>query len=323
MPYAAMSALSFPEFSPAIVEIGGFPLRWYALAYIVGLVLAWRYAVTLIKRPRLFGGMSPATSEDIDDLLFYATIGVILGGRIGYILFSQLPFEPGRVADDPMMLLRVWEGGMSFHGGLIGVALALFWVARRRGVKLLAIGDIAGVVTPIGLFFGRLANFINAELYGRHTDGPMGMVFPEAHVGGAPGAYDWAEKTWVYCRDVLASGQVGLYGCGPDSAEAARHPSQLYEAGLEGLIPFIILSIGAWKFGLLKRPGLAAGLFLLLYGVGRSTAENFREPDAQVGFLDFIPGEWLTMGMLLSLPMWIGGAWLVWRAVRSRGPHAA
>ncbi len=321
MPYAAMGALSFPEFSPAIVEIGGFPLRWYALAYIVGLVLAWRYAVALIKRPRLFGGMSPATSEDIDDLLFYATLGVILGGRIGYILFYQLPFEPDRVADDPMMLLRVWEGGMSFHGGLIGVALALFWVAKRRGVKLLAIGDIAGVVTPIGLFFGRLANFINGELYGRHTDGPMGMVFPEAHVGGAPGAYDWVNKTWVYCRDAIAEGLGRDYRCvGP---EMPRHPSQLYEATLEGLIPFLILSLCAWKFGLLKRPGLAAGLFLLLYGVGRSIAENFREPDAQVGFLEFIPGEWLTMGMLLSLPMWIGGAWLVWQAVRQRSAHAA
>ncbi|MCI4644586.1 MAG: prolipoprotein diacylglyceryl transferase [Hyphomonadaceae bacterium] len=310
MPYAAMGALSFPEFSPAIVEIGGFPLRWYALAYIVGLVLAWRYAVSLVKRPRLFGGMSPATSEDIDDLLFYATLGVILGGRLGYILFYQLPFEPERVAADPMMLLRVWEGGMSFHGGLIGVALALFWVARKRGVKLLAIGDIAGVVTPIGLFFGRLANFINAELYGRHTDGAMGMVFPEARVGGAPGAYDWTEKTWIYCRDVLEAGQRGLYGC--TTAEMPRHPSQLYEAALEGLIPFLILSIGAWWFGFLKRPGLAAGLFLILYGLGRSIAEQFREPDAHIGLLPF----GITMGFLLSLPMWIGGAWLVWQSLR-------
>lgn len=312
MPYAAMGALSFPEFSPALIEIGSFPLRWYALAYIFGLVLAWRLATMLIKRPALFGGQSPATAEDIDDLLFFATLGVILGGRIGYILFYQVPFQADQIARDPWMLLRVWEGGMSFHGGLIGVAVALFWVARQRGISLLAIGDIAGVVTPIGLFFGRLANFINAELYGRHTDGPFGMIFPEARVGGAPGAYNWETNEWVYCRDVIASGNAGRFGC--DEVETPRHPSQIYEALLEGLIPFIVLMVLTWRFGLLKRPGLAAGLFLLFYGVGRSIAENFRQPDAGINFL--FGGEWLTMGMLLSLPMWIGGAWLVWQAAR-------
>lgn len=307
------SALSFPEISPALftIDVGPvhFPIRWYALSYIVGLILAWRYAVALVRRPQLFGNASPPGTDDIDDLLFYAILGVILGGRIGYILFYQLPFQADRLADDPMMLLRVWEGGMSFHGGLIGVALAIFWIARRRGVSLLQVADIAGVVTPIGLFFGRLANFINAELYGRHTDGPMGMVFPEAHVGAAPGAYDWAEKTWVYCRD-----NIGRFGC--YEPEMPRHPSQLYEAVLEGLIPLVLLAGLVFSVRVLARPGLAAGLFLLLYGIGRSIAENFREPDAHIGFLDFLPGH-VTMGMLLSIPMWIGGAWLVVQSIRT------
>ncbi|MEL6284781.1 MAG: prolipoprotein diacylglyceryl transferase [Pseudomonadota bacterium] len=309
------TALSFPEISPALftIDVGPvyFPIRWYALAYLVGLLLAWRYAVALVERPALFGGTSPATKDDIDDLLFYATLGVILGGRLGYILFYQIPFEPERIARDPMMLLRVWEGGMSFHGGLIGVALALFWVARQRGVGLMSIGDIAGVVTPIGLFFGRMANFINAELYGRHTDSSFGMVFPEANVGAAPGAYDWASKAWVYCADNL-----GRFGC--TAPEMPRHPSQVYEAVLEGLIPFVVLSIMAFRFRLLERPGLSAGLFLLFYGVGRSIAENFREPDAHIGFLPL----GITMGMLLSLPMWIGGAYLVYRGLKA-GPNAA
>ena len=319
MSLLGLSALAFPEFSPAIftldlgfVGLGEFPIRWYALSYIFGLLLAWRYAAALVARPALFGGTSPATKEDIDDLLFYATLGVILGGRLGYIFFYQVPFEADRIADDPLMLVRIWEGGMSFHGGLIGVALAIVIVARRRGVKLLSVGDIAGVVTPIGLFFGRLANFINAELYGRHTGSSFGMIFPEARVGGAPGAYDWAEKSWVYCRD-----NIGRFGC--QVAEMPRHPSQIYQALLEGLIPFIILSILAWRFRILERPGLAAGLFLLLYGIGRSIAENFREPDAHIGFLPF----GITMGMLLSAPMWIGGAWLVWQSMKASGPQAA
>ncbi len=305
-----LAALAFPEPDPALytIRLGDFqfPIRWYALAYIAGLILAWRYAVALVRRPRLFGGTSPATSEDIDDLLFYATLGVILGGRIGYILFYQLPFEPQRLMNDPAMLLRVWEGGMSFHGGLIGVALAIAWVARRRGVTLLAIADIAGVVTPIGLFLGRIANFINAELYGRETDWQYGIVFPEANVGGAPGAYDWAGGSWVYCRD-----NIGRFGCtGP---EVARHASQLYEAVLEGLIPLIVISLLVWQARILRRPGLAAGLFLIFYGIGRSIAENFREPDAHIGFLPF----GITMGILLSAPMWLGGAWLVWKGLRT------
>ena len=297
------AALSFPEFSPALFEIdlgflglGTFPIRWYALAYIAGLVIGWRYAIAMVRRPALWGGRSPATVDDIDDLLFYATLGVILGGRIGYILFYQLPFQFESVQRDPWGLLRIWEGGMSFHGGLLGVTVAILLVARSRGIRLLPIADIAAVVTPIGLFLGRCANFINAELYGRPTDLAIGMVFPQGNAGGTPPAYNWQTNEWVYT-----------------GAEVARHPSQLYEAALEGLIPAIIISILVWGFGILKRSGMAAGLFLLLYGIGRSISEQFREPDR---FTWGVMPDWLTMGQLLSLPMWIGGAFLVWNALR-------
>ena len=304
------AALAFPEFSPALFEIdlgflglGSFPIRWYALAYIAGLVIGWRYALAMVRRPQLWGGKSPATRDDIDDLLFYATLGVILGGRIGYILFYQLPFQFESVQRDPLSLLRIWEGGMSFHGGLLGVTVAILIVAKARGIRLMPIADIAGVVTPIGLMLGRLANFVNAELYGRPTDSAFGMVFPEGNAGGTPSAYNWQTHEWVY---------TGM--------EVARHPSQLYEAVLEGLIPAVIISVLVWWFGLLKRPGLAAGLFLLLYGIGRSISEQFREPDR---FTWGVMPDWLTMGQLLSLPMWIGGAFLVWHALRKPPANAA
>ena len=302
------AALSFPEVSPALVEIdlgflglGSFPIRWYALAYIAGLVIGWRYALALVRRPALWGGKSPATRDDIDDILFYVTLGVILGGRIGYILFYQLPFQFDSVQRDPWGLLRIWEGGMSFHGGLLGVAIAILLVAKQRGIRLLPLGDIAGVVTPIGLFLGRCANFINAELYGRPTDAPIGMVFPEGNAGGTPPAYNWNADEWVYTGN-----------------EVARHPSQLYEAVLEGLIPAIVISVLVWRFGLLKRPGMAAGLFLLFYGLGRSISEQFRMPDS---FTMGAMPDWLTMGQLLSMPMWLGGAFLVWNALR-KPPHS-
>ena len=191
---AQQAAISFPEMSPAIFQIdlgfiglGKFPIRWYALAYIGGLLIGWRYALALAKRQALWGGTSPATRDDIDDLLFYVTLGVILGGRIGYILFYQLPYLWDQTMADPMSLLRIWEGGMSFHGGLLGVAIAIWLVARQRGVPLLSIGDNAGVVTPIGLFLGRMANFINAELYGRPVPegSTWGMIFPQGFVPGS------------------------------------------------------------------------------------------------------------------------------------------
>jgi phosphatidylglycerol:prolipoprotein diacylglycerol transferase len=305
---AQQAAMSFPEMSPAIFQIdlgflglGKFPIRWYALSYICALLMGWRLALALVQRPALWGGSSPATRDDIDDLLFYVTLGVILGGRFGYILFYQLPYQWDQTMSDPMSLLRIWEGGMSFHGGLIGVVVAIFWVTRQRSIPLLSIGDIAGVVAPLGPLFGRIANFINAELYGRPTPegSSWGMIFPEGYVAGStPSAFNWGTGEWVYRGD-----------------EVARYPSQLYEAVLEGLIPAIVLPILVWRFKALQRPGLIAGLFLLFYAFGRTVSEQFREPDA---FVQGLP-EWITMGQILSLPMWVGGAWLVWNALKKPG----
>ena len=317
MSLLAVTAMSFPEFSPALFEIdlgflgwGKFPIRWYALAYIGGLLIGWRYALALAKRANLWGGTSPATKDDVDDLLFYATLGTILGGRIGYILFYQLPYSWEQTMADPLSLLKIWEGGMSFHGGAIGVAVAIVLIARQRGMKLLSIGDLAASVIGIGLFFGRGANFINAELFGRHTDSKWGMIFPEGYAGGTPPAYDWAGGNWVYCRD-----NPTPY-C---PAETARYPSQLFEAVLEGLIPLIVISALIWRFKALKRPGLVTGIFLILYGVGRSIAENFREPDSFVAGLPFD----LTMGQILSVPMWLAGAWLIWAALKKPAATSA
>lgn len=298
------TALSFPEWSPALfsldfgfIGLGTFHLRWYALGYIGGIGLAWWYASTLLKHPQLFGGTAPLSKDGLDDLMFWIIIGIILGGRIGYVLFYMVPYQMDVLASDPMAILRIWDGGMAFHGGILGVAVVLWWFAAKRGVNLLSVGDIAGVTAPIGIGLVRIANFTNAELYGRPTDASIGMVFPEGRVpGSTPPAYNWETGDWVY-----------------RGGELARHPSQLYESVLEGWLPLLVLSILIWKFGALKRPGLVAGLFLLMYGVGRSIAENFREPDE---FVSGLP-EWLTMGMILSAPMWIGGAWLVWNALKN------
>ena len=233
----------------------------------------------------------------IDDYLFWATVGVILGGRIGYILFYQIPYQFDAFAANPLMILRIWEGGMSFHGGLIGVGLATCYVCWRHKIKLLRLMDIAACVTPIGLFLGRCANFINAELYGRPTTAPIGMKFPEGYgSGGPPSAFDWATKTWVY-----------------NGYEVPRHPSQLYEAFMEGLILFIIIAIAVWGFRALKRPGLVTGIFLIGYAIGRSVAERFRMPDS---FVEGLP-DWLTMGTVLSIPMVLLGIFLIWRGLKS------
>ena len=303
--YLAQTVLSFPEWSPALLSIdfgfiglGEFHLRWYALGYIAGIGGAWWYGMQILNRPALFGGEAPLGKDAFDDLRFWIIIGIILGGRFGYVLFYMVPYQMDVLAADPLTVLRIWDGGMAFHGGILGVAIVLWFFAARRGVNLLSVGDIAGVTAPIGIGLVRIANFTNAELYGRPTDAPIGMVFPEGYVpGSTPPAYDWAAGDWVYRGD-----------------EVARHPSQLYESVLEGWLPLIVLSLLIWKFGALKRPGLIAGLFLIMYGVGRSVAENFREPDA---FVSGLPG-WLTMGMLLSVPMWLGGAWLIWNALKPK-----
>jgi phosphatidylglycerol---prolipoprotein diacylglyceryl transferase len=307
--YLVQASLEFPEWSPALFSIDfgfiGLPvfhLRWYALGYIGAIIAAWWYGMHLLKRPNLFGGTAPLNQEAFDDLMFWIIIGIILGGRLGYILFYMVPYQWDVLARDPLTIIRIWDGGMAFHGGMAGVALVLWWFAAKRGVNLPSVSDIAGVTAPIGIGLVRIANFTNAELYGRATNGPTGMVFPEGYVpGSTPPAYNWETGDWVYT-----------------GAEFARHPSQLYESVLEGWIPLLVLSVLIWRFGALKRPGLIAGLFLIMYGVGRTIAENFREPDT---FVNGLP-EWLTMGMLLSIPMWAGGFYLIWNALK-RPAHAA
>lgn len=282
------AAIPFPDFDPVIfalpgfelfgLQLGPFPLRWYALAYIAGLLLGWRYIVSLLKSPARWGEAKPPMQpEQADDFLFWATIGVLAGGRLGYVLFYMLPAssERARLFANPFTAFEIWNGGMAFHGGLIGVVLAGWYFARSRGVPPLRVGDLAAAATPIGLFFGRLANFVNGELWGRPTDLPWGVIFPTAD--GLP-----------------------------------RHPSQLYEAFLEGVVLFAILRLATHRFGALARPGLCTGLFLLCYGLFRALLENVRQPDPQ--FQDFFPLG-LTMGMLLSLPMIAIGAWLIQRAL--------
>lgn len=301
--------IPFPEINPALLtipqvhlgalDLGPFPIRWYALAYIVGLLLAWRYINYLLERDRLWPAAipprkagAPLSKDDIDDFAFWAMVGVLLGGRIGYILFYQLPFDAGRLFEDPLFILKMWEGGMSFHGGISGVALAMVYVARSRNIPLLSLADVTAAATPIGLFLGRIANFINAELYGRPTDAPWAMRFP---------VRDQINNQWVY---------ENIYGQ-PIGSKTPVHPSQLYEAALEGLVLFGIVSFVAWRMKGFQKPGLVAGVFLIGYAAARTLVENYRQPDAHIGFL---PGGFITMGMLLSAPMIIGGLWLIWRS---------
>jgi phosphatidylglycerol---prolipoprotein diacylglyceryl transferase len=265
-------ALPFPAIDPVLISVGPFAIRWYALAYIAGILLGWFYARRLIATPSLWGGAPPMTVADYDDFVLWVTLGIILGGRVGYVLFYNLPF----FAAHPLEILQLWKGGMSFHGGFLGCVLAVVLFSWNRGISFLSLGDITCAAGPIGLFLGRLANFINGELWGRVADVPWAMVFP--HAGPLP-----------------------------------RHPSQLYEAVLEGLVLFIILA-SMVRAGALRRPGLIIGAFACLYAVMRSFCEFFREPDAQLGFL------WggLTMGMLLSIPLFLTG--LVFIAIALRRP---
>ena len=311
------AALDFPGFSPfafvipkidlGVFAIGPLPIRWYALSYILGVAVAWYYANKVIARPKLYGGVpSPVSKDDMEEALTWAFIGGILGGRIGYILFYTI-LPPLLFGKEPtselsfLSILRIWEGGLSFHGGFIGVCLSIFLVARKRNIPLWSFADVWAILTPIVIFSVRVfGNFFNAELYGRPTTSPLGMVFPEGYTPnnyGPPVSYDVMEKAWVYL-----------------GTEMPRHPSQIYEGLLEGLVPFILLGFLVWKFKILKRPGLATGLFFIMYGLGRSFVENFREPDAHIGFL---PGN-ITMGMLLSFPIWIAGAWLIWNATKQK-----
>ena len=261
-------AIPFPDIDPVAFEIGPLIVRWYALAYIAGILAGWKYCQWLNRRP---AGLVPQTA--LDDFLAWAVLGVILGGRLGYVLF----YQPGHYLANPLAILEVWRGGMSFHGGLVGTAIAMILFAQARRIPLLALTDLVAAATPIGLGLGRIANFINGELYGRPTDVPWAVVFP----AGGP---------------------------------APRHPSQLYEAMLEGVALFLLLLVLVRVFEARKRPGLISGVFLLGYGAARIFAEFFREPDPQLGFL------WggATMGQLLTLPMMAGGVALLLIARRRR-----
>ena len=269
-------ALPFPALNPVIVELGPFAIRWYALAYIAGILLGWLYARAIIRSEKFWGGPAPLSVADFDDFVLWVTLGIVLGGRVGYVLFYNLPHFYAHPAE----IVQLWKGGMSFHGGFLGCVVAVIALARVRGIPVLSLGDLTCAVGPIGLFLGRIANFINGELWGRPGNVPWAMVFP----GGGP---------------------------------LPRHPSQLYEAGLEGVGLFVALAILV-RAGALKRPGLVIGAFALGYGIARSFAEFFREPDPQLGFL------WggLTMGMLLSLPMIVAGLGFIFFALR-RAPAPA
>ena len=280
-----MSAFVFPEIDPIAIQLGPFAVRWYGLAYFAGILIGWWYARRLVQNDRLWGGRSaPMQADDIDDFLIWLVIGIVLGGRMGYALF----YQPSHYLDDPLGFLRLWEGGMSFHGGLLGTILAMAIFARRRGIPMLSLFDVAAASVTFGLFFGRLANFINGELWGRPTDLPWGVIFCNASIEATSGG-------------VCPAGQE------------PRHPSQLYEAALEGIVLFAVLRILTHRFESLGRPGLTGGTFVAGYGISRIAIEFFREPDAQLGTI----AGFLTMGMVLSVPMvLIGLGAIVWAGRR-------
>ena len=286
----------FPEISPEIfsVDIGGFEfaLRWYALSYIIGIFLGWRLAVLATRRADLWPrNQSPLEPVQAEDLMTWIVFGVILGGRLGYVIF----YEPSKYIGDPVSILKVWQGGMSFHGGFLGVVFTAYLFFKRNHVPYASGADLLALCTPIGLLLGRIANFINAELWGRATEMPWGVAFP----GEAAQA------------------------CGQLSGLCARHPSQLYEAVLEGLLLGTILIFVAFRKNGLKRPGLISGLFFAGYGIARYMVEFFRQPDAQfqsvtnpVGYAFQFGDYGLTMGQSLSLPMIILGIALIITALR-------
>lgn len=256
---------------PVAFSVGPLAVRWYGLAYVAGFLAAWGLGRLRARRPR-----SPLDGRGLDDLITWLILGLVAGGRLGYVLFYNLP----HYLESPLDALQVWQGGMSFHGGLLGVLAAAWLFARSRSIPFLAVGDFLAPLVPPGLFLGRLANFVNGELWGRATDAPWGVVFPSPQAGGVP-----------------------------------RHPTQLYEAGLEGLILFAVL----WFYSRTPRPqGRVGGLFLAGYGAARFLVEFVRLPDAQLGYLAW---GWLTMGQVLCVPMLAAGLWLLLRPVGERAGH--
>jgi phosphatidylglycerol:prolipoprotein diacylglycerol transferase len=257
----------FPHFNPVLLQLGPFALRWYALAYLAGILLGWRYGVALVRNLKIWRGGAPTLTErQVEDLVIYVAIGIVAGGRIGSILF----YNTSVLWTDPLEVFKAWHGGMSFHGGLIGVAIGLMLFARLNHVNVLRLADLTAPCVPIGLFFGRIANFINGELWGRPTTLPWGIIFPRA---------------------------------GPEP----RHPSQLYEAGLEGILLFLILRWATHGRKLLPRQGMICGLFLTAYGLFRIALENVREPDRDMPHFPL----GLTMGIMLSVPMVLAGLALI------------
>jgi phosphatidylglycerol:prolipoprotein diacylglycerol transferase len=262
--------------SPVALDLGFFELRWYSLAYLAGIFIGYWYLLKMIRQPG-----APMARRHADDLVFYAALGIILGGRIGYVLF----YNPAYYLQNPVDVLKLWDGGMSFHGGVIGTTLGIIYLARKNGLPWLRIHDYVACCVPFGLFFGRLANFVNHELWGAPASVPWAIRFPE-----------------------LVGGELAL---GPP-----RHPSQLYEAGLEGIVLFAILWWMFWRTEARYQPGKLVGAFLFFYGIFRFAVEFVREPDAQL--VEFVQQTGLHMGQWLSLPMILGGAWLMATAKKRR-----
>lgn len=273
------SGLAFPNIDPIIFSIGPFAVHWYGLGYVIGIMFAWWYGKKLLRNHRLWANNQPPMQPiALDDFVIWAALGVVIGGRLGYVLF----YNPAYYFSNPLAIPAVWDGGMSFHGGILGTTIAMIWFARSRGIKVWSMFDVVAAGVPVGLGVVRVANFINDELWGRVSDVAWAVRFPNG--GGLP-----------------------------------RHPSQLYEAFLEGFVLFFVLFLLVWVGKKLKAPGFIAGTFVLGYGLSRIIVEFFREPDAQLGYLF---GGWLTMGMILSLPMVLIGLWAMWRANRAAAKHA-
>ncbi len=292
------AVLNFPDLSPELFSISlfgiEFALRWYALAYVAGILIAWRLAIVALRRPALWPNDTPPMKpEQLDDLLTWIIVGVILGGRLGFVLF----YQPAYYLSHPTEILKVWQGGMAFHGGLLGVILASYLYGRRHKIPILSLGDLVAYTVPPGLLLGRLANFVNAELWGRPSELPWAVIFPGMAAQDCPGVV------------------AGM---------CARHPSQLYEAALEGVLLGAVLLWLVYRRGAFHAPGWIMGVFLAGYGASRFIVEFFRQPDAQfvspgnpLGLAWHVGGYGLTMGQLLCLPMIALGLWFVLRARRS------
>jgi phosphatidylglycerol:prolipoprotein diacylglycerol transferase len=275
---AASTAIAFPDLGldPIALDLGFFQLRWYSLAYLAGIFIGYWYLLKLLQQPG-----APMARRHADDLVFYAALGIILGGRLGYVLFYNLPYY----LDHPVDILKLWDGGMSFHGGVIGTSLGIFYLARKDGLNWLRVHDYVACCVPFGLFFGRLANFINQELWGAETNVPWAIRFVESTAYGP--------------------------ALGP-----ARHPSQLYEAGLEGLVLFVILWLMFWRTQSRYEPGKLVGAFIFFYGVFRFGVEFIREPDSHL--VEFTNATGLHMGQWLTVPMILGGLYLMVTAKKRR-----